>query len=247
MLLERVLQRERVHHRRQHAHIVGGRAVEALGRGGHAAEDVAAADDEAQLMALRLRRCDLAGEAGDRFGIDAELALAHQRLARQLQQDAVEARAGHAGGCVLEMEQGRPRLYGAAALLPTAKQRPAAFQATGSALLVPAAAATSAAKSLSFFSMPSPSWKRTKPFSLIGVAGLLRGRRDDVGDRGLVVDHEQLGEQRILLAELGDGALDHLVDDVCGLAALRRLFRRDRALALDQLAGSRSSAVSASG
>ena len=41
------------------------------------------------------RRLDLLGEAGDRVGIDAELALAHQRLAGKLQEDAVEARARH--------------------------------------------------------------------------------------------------------------------------------------------------------
>jgi hypothetical protein len=50
-----------------------------------------------------------------------------------------------------------------------------AGQATGSALLVPAAAATSAAKSSTFFSMPSPSWKRTKLFSVIGAPVALKG------------------------------------------------------------------------
>ena len=55
-LLERVLQRQRVHHRRQHAHIIGAGPVEALGGAGQAAEDVAAADDEAELMPLPWRR-----------------------------------------------------------------------------------------------------------------------------------------------------------------------------------------------
>ena len=50
-LLERVLHGERVHHRREHAHIVGAGPVEALGGAGEAAEDVAAADDEAELVA----------------------------------------------------------------------------------------------------------------------------------------------------------------------------------------------------
>ena len=95
--------RQRVHHRRQHAHIIGGRAVEALGRRRHAAEDIAAADDQAELMALRLGRRDLPGEAGDGLGIDAELPLPHQRFARELQQDAVEARAGHASGLSFKM------------------------------------------------------------------------------------------------------------------------------------------------
>ena len=75
-LLERILQRKRVHDGRQHAHVIGGGAIEALGRRGHAAEDVAAADDQAQLVPLRLGRGDLTGKAGDRVGIDPELALA---------------------------------------------------------------------------------------------------------------------------------------------------------------------------
>src|SRR5690242_17142798 len=66
-------------------------------------------------------------------------------------------------------------------------------------------------------------------------AGVLRGGRDDLGDRGLPVDHEQLRGERILLAELGEAALDHLLDDVLRLAAFLRLFHRDRALTLDQL------------
>ena len=45
--------------------------------------------------ALRLGRGDLPGQAGDRFGIDPELARPHQRFARQLEQDAIEAREGH--------------------------------------------------------------------------------------------------------------------------------------------------------
>src|SRR5688500_17276770 len=63
--------------------------------------------------------------------------------------------------------------------------------------------------------------------------GLLGGGGDDFGDRRLVVDHEQLRQQRIVLAELGDRAFDHLLDNVRRLAALLRLFHRDAALALD--------------
>ena len=46
-LFQRILHRQRVHDRRQHAHIVGLRAVHALGGARHAAEDIAAADDQA--------------------------------------------------------------------------------------------------------------------------------------------------------------------------------------------------------
>ncbi len=57
-LLERILQGQRVDHRRQHAHVVGGGAVHAAGAARDAAEDVAAADDERELAAERV---DVAG------------------------------------------------------------------------------------------------------------------------------------------------------------------------------------------
>ena len=41
--------RQRVHDGRQHAHVVGGGAVHALGGAGEAAEDVAAADHDGDL------------------------------------------------------------------------------------------------------------------------------------------------------------------------------------------------------
>ena len=49
--LERVLQRERVDDRREHAHVVALRAIHAFAGALEAAEDVAAADDDAELHA----------------------------------------------------------------------------------------------------------------------------------------------------------------------------------------------------
>ena len=62
LLLERVLQRQRVDDRREHAHVVGGGAVHAARAGRDAAEDVAAADDDGRLDAHRpgFRRCPCA-------------------------------------------------------------------------------------------------------------------------------------------------------------------------------------------
>ncbi len=51
LVFEGVLQRERVLHRGDHADVVGRGAVEALGGGRDAAEDVAAADDDGKLDA----------------------------------------------------------------------------------------------------------------------------------------------------------------------------------------------------
>ena len=74
LLLERVLQRQRVDDRGQHAHVVGGGAVHAAGAGGDAAEDVAAADDDGRLDAERLDLGDVGGDARGDVGVDAVVA-----------------------------------------------------------------------------------------------------------------------------------------------------------------------------
>ena len=57
--LERVLERQRVQERREHARVVGRRAVHPLGRGRHAAVDVARADDDRELRPGLVHRDDL--------------------------------------------------------------------------------------------------------------------------------------------------------------------------------------------
>ena len=57
--------------------------------GGHTAEDVAAADDDADFDAEALNLGDVGGDARGHGGVDAEGLLAHQRLPGQLQQDAL--------------------------------------------------------------------------------------------------------------------------------------------------------------
>ena len=53
-LLEGILEGERVHDRRQHAHVVAGGALHAPGGRGQTAEDVAATDHDGDLDAERL-------------------------------------------------------------------------------------------------------------------------------------------------------------------------------------------------
>ena len=85
----------RVDDRGQHAHVVGGGAVHAARAGRQAAEDVAAADDDGRLDAEALDLADVAGDARGDGGIDAELLVAHQGFARQLEEDAlVDAECG---------------------------------------------------------------------------------------------------------------------------------------------------------
>src|SRR6185503_3665620 len=83
--LEGALKRQRVHHCRQHADIVAGGAVDALGRRLDAAEDVAAADHDADLGAELVYRLYLRGDAVQDPLIETVVALAHERLAGHFQ------------------------------------------------------------------------------------------------------------------------------------------------------------------
>ena len=94
LLLERVLQRQRVDDRRQHAHVVGRRAVHPAGAGRDAAEDVAAADDDGRLDAHALDFGDVERDLGGDGRIDAVVLFAHQGFAGQLEEDALIGERG---------------------------------------------------------------------------------------------------------------------------------------------------------
>src|SRR5579862_1427819 len=88
---ERVLQRERIEQRREHACVVGGRALHPLRRRREAAVEVAAADDDRHTDAALVHRRDLACQVADDRRVDAVVPRPHQGLARELQEDAGEA------------------------------------------------------------------------------------------------------------------------------------------------------------
>src|SRR3989304_2341120 len=87
-----VLQGQGVDDGGQHAHLVGGHALEAASAGGASAEDVAAADNHADADAELVNFLDFPGDVGDGFIINAEVLLAHEGFTAQLQQDALENR-----------------------------------------------------------------------------------------------------------------------------------------------------------
>ena len=74
VLLERVLERQRVDDGRQHAHVVGGGAVHALGARRQSAKQVAAADDDRRLHAELLDFADVDGDAAGDCRVDSETA-----------------------------------------------------------------------------------------------------------------------------------------------------------------------------
>ena len=90
---EGVLQGQGVDHRGQHAHVMGGRFLNA-GVGVlelRAAEDVAAADHEADLAAAIGRLLDLPGDVRHFLHADAALAGMAEAFARELQDDAADS------------------------------------------------------------------------------------------------------------------------------------------------------------
>ncbi len=93
--LERVLERQGVHDSREHAHVVGLRAVHAARCGGQPAEDVAASDDDRDLHAVSGHRVDLLGKRIEDLGIDTGAGVAHERFAGQLEENSLEVVPGN--------------------------------------------------------------------------------------------------------------------------------------------------------
>ena len=86
VVFERRLERQRVDDRGEHAHLVALHAVEALFGAREAAEDVAAADDDADLDARCCGGFDLLGVGLQRLGGKPVFLSALQRFAAQFQE-----------------------------------------------------------------------------------------------------------------------------------------------------------------
>ena len=94
---EGVLEGEGVDDRRQHAGVVGRRAVHALfAADAAAAQDVAGADDDADLAADVVGGLDLGGDFPEGGGVDAETFVAGKRLPAYLEEGPF-ATFGHGG------------------------------------------------------------------------------------------------------------------------------------------------------
>src|SRR5207247_1379540 len=97
-LLERVLQRQGVDDRAQHAHVVTGGAVEAARGDLLAPEDVPSPHHQRDLDPEVVDALDLAGHAPHDLEVDALAPLAAQRLAAELEEDPTVAGATFAVG-----------------------------------------------------------------------------------------------------------------------------------------------------
>ena len=83
--------RERIHDGGEHAHVIAGDAVHAGARQPGAAEDVAAADHDRDLHPQAHDLAHLERDALEHLRVDAVVLLAHERFARQLEQDAAQS------------------------------------------------------------------------------------------------------------------------------------------------------------
>ena len=90
-----VLHGQSIHDRGQHAHVIGRGPVHALGRYGHAPENVAAADDQTELNAERGRLRQFPADGLDGLGFDTEALLAGQSLSGKFEHDSAVAEFVH--------------------------------------------------------------------------------------------------------------------------------------------------------
>ena len=86
--LESVLNRQGIHDRGQHAHVIPGDAVHTGSRQSLTPENIAAADDNGNLDALLSSGCDFAGNPLNDPGLDPVIQFPHQRFTTELEQNA---------------------------------------------------------------------------------------------------------------------------------------------------------------
>ncbi len=86
--LDGVLQGDGVDDGGEHAHVVGGDAVHVDGLLGDAAEEVATADDDADLAAEGVDGGDLGGDFVDEDGVDAEAGARGEGFSGELEEDS---------------------------------------------------------------------------------------------------------------------------------------------------------------
>lgn len=85
---KRGLHRQRIHHGRQHPHVIRRRPLHPLGGALKTPEDVAAADDHTDLDPEVMNRLHLVGDSRDRRRVQAIALIAHQRFAGNLEKNA---------------------------------------------------------------------------------------------------------------------------------------------------------------
>ena len=82
LLFQRALHRQRVHNGGQHAHVIGGGALHALGRALQTSKDITATDDHGNLGPKIVNRFDLSGDPLHSWGMKTVALVSHQGFSR---------------------------------------------------------------------------------------------------------------------------------------------------------------------
>src|SRR5216684_1894500 len=95
LLFERVLQRQRVDHRGQHSHMIGGNPVHVPSLIGHAAKEVAAAYNDRKLHSQFVYVSQFGRNLMDACCVDAEALIGSESLSGKFEQNAFKGRSFH--------------------------------------------------------------------------------------------------------------------------------------------------------
>src|SRR5690606_11210202 len=229
--LQEVLQREAVDDGAEHAHVVGAAPLDAAGGQLGAAHHVAAADHDRDLDALLDRLRDGLGDVLDDARVDTELLSAGERLAGELQYDTVPPGIVHLrhvrGALALVLRHGArppsgsPEWYGAGAPVDRV---PALIHRRCRGSVLPGTSIMSKSSGLADLEADD---------ALHGHPGLVH----DLLHGLLVLLDDRLPEQRRLLEEPVDPALDDLGQGLLRLALLAGGGLGDLALLGDDVRG----------
>src|SRR5262249_50854079 len=86
LIFQCVLESDRVEHRRQHTHVIGGSAIHSLCRQRQSAKDISASDHDGHFDAKMMHAIHFLGDSGDGCRIDPVTLITHQSFAGKLQQ-----------------------------------------------------------------------------------------------------------------------------------------------------------------
>ena len=150
-----VTQRQRVHDRGQHTHVVSGCPIHSDRAARYATKNIAPSDHHRHFDPEAGDLGHLIDHPDDGVPVDAKLVVAHQGLTRQLEQNSLVGwlGCGHGGLLLIAGRQDIELISGC-------------HQIVGLAAAA-TVAATSAAKSSTFFSMPSPTTNKVKDLSVV--------------------------------------------------------------------------------
>ena len=95
LFFQRILQSERIDHRGQHSHVIGGNAVHVLGLIGHAAKEIAAAHHDRELHSQLVHIGQLRRDFVDARRIHTKALIGSQGFSGNLEQNAFEGRGFH--------------------------------------------------------------------------------------------------------------------------------------------------------